>query len=136
VLSEHNFFNYFSTMKIVVRYSSVSLSSILGKNEKVEQHIRKKTRKPNALRFWVEGGVIPLYELTRFSFLWDLPGSFPPRILPTSDIKVIGLKMFPLKKIHKPNVLRFLVEGGVILLYGLTYFLFYEIGFSQQSSST
>jgi len=39
----------------------VSLSSTLGMNEKVEQHIRKKTHKPNALRFWVESGVIPLY---------------------------------------------------------------------------
>jgi len=46
---------------LCVRYSSVSLSPTLGRNEKVEQHIRKKTRKPNVLRFWVEGGVILLY---------------------------------------------------------------------------
>jgi len=39
--------------------SSVSLSPTLGRNEKLEQHIRKKTHKPNVLRFWVEGGVIP-----------------------------------------------------------------------------
>jgi len=39
----------------------VSLSPTLGRNEKVGQHIRKKIHKPNALRFWVEGGVIPLY---------------------------------------------------------------------------
>jgi len=39
----------------------MSLSHTLSKNEKVEQHIRKKIHKPNALRFWVEGGVIPLY---------------------------------------------------------------------------
>jgi len=45
----------------IVRYSSVSLSPTLGRNEKVEQHIRNKTRKPNVLRFWVKGGVIPLY---------------------------------------------------------------------------
>jgi len=38
----------------------MSLSLTLSSNEKVEQHIRKKTHKPNALRFWVEGGVIPL----------------------------------------------------------------------------
>jgi len=44
-----------------VRYLSASRSPTLGKNEKIEQHIRKKTRKLNALRFWVEGGVIPLY---------------------------------------------------------------------------
>jgi len=30
----------------------------LSKNEKVEQHIRKKTHKPDALRFCVEGGFI------------------------------------------------------------------------------
>ena len=35
----------------IVRYSIVSLSPTLGRNEKVEQHIRKKTHKPNALRF-------------------------------------------------------------------------------------
>jgi len=45
----------------IVRDSSVSLSPTLGRNEKVERYIRKKTHKPNALRFWVEGGVIPLY---------------------------------------------------------------------------
>jgi len=33
----------------------------LSRKEKFEQHIRKKTHKPNALRFWVEGGVILLY---------------------------------------------------------------------------
>jgi len=44
----------------IVKYSNASRSPTLGKNEKVEQHIRKKTRKPNVLRFWVEGGVIPL----------------------------------------------------------------------------
>ena len=51
------------------RYSSVSLSPTLSRNEKVEQHIKKKTRKPNVLRFWVEGGVIFLYGLTLVSFL-------------------------------------------------------------------
>jgi len=40
---------------------SVSLSLTLSKNEKVEPHLRKKTHKPNALKFWVEGGVISLY---------------------------------------------------------------------------
>jgi len=38
-------------------------------NDKVEQHIRNKTRKPNALRFWVEGGDISLCGLAQFSFL-------------------------------------------------------------------
>jgi len=45
----------------IVRYSSVSLSLTLSKNEKVKQYIRKKTHRPTALRFWVEGDVIPLY---------------------------------------------------------------------------
>jgi len=54
--------------KIVV-YSSVILSPTLSRNEKVKQHIRKRTYKPNALRFWVKSGVIPLYGLTQFSFL-------------------------------------------------------------------
>jgi len=44
----------------IVKYPSLSLSRILSRNEKVEQHIRKKTHKPNALRFRVEGDVIPL----------------------------------------------------------------------------
>jgi len=44
-----------------VRYLNVSLSLTLDRNEKVEQHIRKKTYKPNALRFWIEGDVILLY---------------------------------------------------------------------------
>jgi len=35
----------------------MSLSLTLNKNEKVEQHIKKKTHKLNALRFWVKGGV-------------------------------------------------------------------------------
>ena len=61
----------------IVRYSSVSLSPTLGRNEKVEQYIRKKNHKPNILRFWVEGGVIFLYGLAQFSFLWDLPGVYP-----------------------------------------------------------
>jgi len=40
----------------------MSLSLTLSKNEKVEQqNIRKKTHKLNTLRFWIEGGIIPLY---------------------------------------------------------------------------
>jgi len=66
----------------IIRYSSMSRSPTLGKNEKVEQHIRKKTRKPNALRFWVEGDVILLYGFTQFS-LFEISPKFPSRILPT-----------------------------------------------------
>ena len=69
----------------IVRYSSVSLSPTLGRNEKVEQYIRKKNHKPNILRFWVEGGVIFLYGLAQFSFL-EISSVFPPRILPTHRI--------------------------------------------------
>jgi len=35
----------------IVKYSSVSLSPIFTKNEKVKQYIRKKTHKPIVLRF-------------------------------------------------------------------------------------
>jgi len=66
----------------IVRYSSVSRSLTLGRNEKVEQHIRKKTRKPNALRFWVERGVIPLCGFGSILILVR-SSRFPPRILPT-----------------------------------------------------
>jgi len=84
----------------------VSLSPTLDRNEKVDQHIRKKTRKLNALRFWVEGGVIPLY-IGSVLILVRSPRlgrnekveqhirkkthklnvvSFPPQILPTFHI--------------------------------------------------
>jgi len=42
----------------IVRYLNVSLHPILKMNENIEQHIRKKTHKPNTLKFWIEGGVI------------------------------------------------------------------------------
>jgi len=67
----------------IVRYSSVSRSPTLGRNEKAEEHIRKKTRKPNALRFWVEGSVIPLY-VWPCSHSCDISPVFPPWILTTS----------------------------------------------------
>ena len=51
------------------RYPSVSLSPTLSTNKKFEQHIRKKTHKSNALRFWVESGVIPLCVGLLLSFL-------------------------------------------------------------------
>jgi len=57
----------------IVRYASVSLSLTLSRNEKVEQHVRNKTHKPNALRFWVEGSVISLYGLAFVSFLLISP---------------------------------------------------------------
>jgi len=60
-----------------VRYLSVSLSLTLGKNEKVEQYIRKKTHNPNVLRFWIGGNVIPLYGLAQFS-LFDISLRFSP----------------------------------------------------------
>ena len=41
----------------IVRNPSVRLSPTLTRNEKVEHHIRIKTHKPIALRFWVESGV-------------------------------------------------------------------------------
>ena len=73
----------------IVRYRSVSLSLTLDMNEKVEQHIRKKTHKSNALRFWVEGDVIPLYELTWLSFLWDLKMNHFLKVYYLSLLKII-----------------------------------------------
>jgi len=75
-----------------VRYPSVSLSLTLSRNEKVEQHIRKKTHKPNALRFWVKGGVISLYGLAKFSF-FEISPVFLPRIFPTSGIRADDLRL-------------------------------------------
>jgi len=73
----------------IVRYSSVSLSPTLSKNEKVKRYIRKKTHKPIALRFWVEGGGIPLCGLAQFS-LYEISPVMPLRIFPTSGIRVEG----------------------------------------------
>jgi len=56
----------------IVGYPSMSLSPTLSRNEKIEQHIRKKTHKANVLRFWVEGSVIPLFRSGSISFLFDL----------------------------------------------------------------
>jgi len=61
-----------------VRYLSASLSLTLSRNQKVEQHIRKKTHKSNALRFSVEGGVIPLCGSDSCLILvWSLRHFFP-----------------------------------------------------------
>jgi len=79
-----------SKIIIIIRYSSVSLSLILGRNEKVEQHTRKKTYKSNALRFWVKVVSFP-YMLAQFSFLGRSPWCLSPRILRTSGIKADGL---------------------------------------------
>ena len=50
-----------------------------------------KTRKPNALRFLVEGGVIPLYVVWLSSHcLRSL--RFSPQILPTIGIRAVGLR--------------------------------------------
>ena len=65
----------------IIRYSSVSLSSTLSKNKKVEQHIRNNIHKPNALRFWVEGGVIPLYVVWLIFRYCEIFLVFPPRII-------------------------------------------------------
>jgi len=49
----------------------------LSRNEKVEQHIGKKTHKPNALRIWVEGGVISLCGSGFILILMRSPLCFP-----------------------------------------------------------
>jgi len=56
--------NYgFSKEKIyvIVRDSSMSLSFILAKNEKVKHYIKIKIHKLIVLRFWIKNGVNPLY---------------------------------------------------------------------------
>jgi len=73
----------------IVRYSSASRSLTLGKNEKVEQHIRKKTRKPNALRFWVEGGIISLYVVWLSSHSCEISPKFFPQDSPNKDKYVL-----------------------------------------------
>jgi len=45
----------------IVGNPRMSLSAILGRNEKVEHHIRMKTHKIIALMFWIESGVNALY---------------------------------------------------------------------------
>jgi len=89
-LWSENLFLSFLHVQVIVRYPSVSLSPILSRNEKVEQHIRKKTHKPNALRFWVEGGVIPLSGFGSVIILCEISSVLPPRILPTSGIRAEG----------------------------------------------
>jgi len=68
-----------------VRYSSMSLSPILCMNEKVDQLIRKKTHKPNALRFWVEDDIIILY-VGSCLIVWYL-SDFPLQSLTKKNIK-------------------------------------------------
>ena len=68
-----------SYLREIVRYLSVSLSLTLDKNEKVEQHIRKKTYKPNVLRFWLKMVSLFYINWTHFSFLFVFP-KFPSRI--------------------------------------------------------
>jgi len=62
---------------------SVSLSPTLGRNEKVKHHIRTKTHKPIALRFWVESGVNALCGWAQVSLVLYLPSEPPPLKSPT-----------------------------------------------------
>jgi len=89
----------------LVRYSSVSLSPTLGRNEKVEQYIRKKTHKPNALRFWVEGGVILLYVVWLNSHSCEISPVFPPQIFQqvVSEPLVYGLDEYNLTLYRKSS---------------------------------
>ena len=92
----------------IVRYSSVSLSPTLGRNEKVEQHIRKKIRKPNALRFWVEGGVISLY-VGSVLILVRSPRCFPLRftqqVVSESLVYSLGEQFDPVSKVFLMEIL-------------------------------
>jgi len=61
----------------IVRNPSVSLSPSLTRIEKVEHHIRIKTHKPIALRFWVESGVNALCGWAQISLVFVLPNETP-----------------------------------------------------------
>jgi len=45
-----------------VKNPSMSLSLTLSKYEKVEEHIKNKTHKPNVSRLWIECDIISLCE--------------------------------------------------------------------------
>ena len=70
----------------------MSLSPTLTRIEKVEHYIRIKTRKPIALRFWVESGVSALYGWAQISLVLYVPSESPSVNL-TSGIRAIFLSM-------------------------------------------
>jgi len=92
----------------IVRYPSVSLSPTLSRNEIVEQHIRKKTHKPNALRFWVEGGVISLCgfwlssHCVRSSWCCPLGNSQQKFSIPTTLCPIPFPLLFPIPLLTTP----------------------------------
>jgi len=98
------YYDFFFIGNKTVRYPSMSLSPTLSRNEKDEQHIRKKTHKLNALRFWIESGVIILYGFGSVLILVCLPGDSPSY----SPNKWYQSRRFV------AMTLRFWVEGGVI----------------------
>jgi len=69
---------WLSLEREIVRYSSVSLSPTLGRNEKVKQHIRKEDPQTQRLKVlgwrWCH---FLICGLTWFSFSWDLSGVSP-----------------------------------------------------------
>jgi len=65
----------------LVRYSSISLSPTLGRNEKVKQRIRKKTRKPNAFKVLGWSWYHSLIWVWLSSHSCLSPRCLPPRIL-------------------------------------------------------
>jgi len=77
----------------------------LDKNEKVEQHIRKKTHKPNVLKFWVKGGVISFGSLVPpFTHLYGT------RLPETSINKTFDTGSNCTRPSRKPTALRPLVR--------------------------
>jgi len=61
--------------------------STLGRNEKVKYHIRTKTHKSIALKFWVESGVNVLCGWSQVSLVLYLPSESPPSKNPTSGTR-------------------------------------------------
>jgi len=53
----------------MIECPSMNLSPTLSRNKKVEQCKRKKTHKPNVLKFWIEGSSIFLYRLDSYLIL-------------------------------------------------------------------
>ena len=87
-------------------------------NEKVKQHIINKTHKPNALRFWVEGGIIFLYgfgSVLIFVRSLFLPFQFFQQVVSESMVCVTDsdeYSLIPISKVFLTKVLRIISEWG------------------------
>jgi len=83
----------------IVEYPSVILSPTLDMNEKIEQYIRKKTYKPNVLRFWIKGHVI-LCMFGPILILVYLPCIFPFDFSQNYDVRMISFNCLSSNDLH------------------------------------